>query len=34
MIVPLDTLEFATMSAPSVNGIERFKLRPNDTLAE
>jgi 4-hydroxy-4-methyl-2-oxoglutarate aldolase len=33
MIVPLDTLvELATMSSPSVaNGIERFKLRPNDT---
>jgi 4-hydroxy-4-methyl-2-oxoglutarate aldolase len=32
-IVPLDTLaELATMSSPSVaNGIERFKVRPNDT---
>ena len=32
-IVPLDTLvELATMSTPSIaNGIERFKLRPNDT---
>jgi 4-hydroxy-4-methyl-2-oxoglutarate aldolase len=32
-IVPPDTLaELATMSSPSVaNGIERFKLRPNDT---
>jgi regulator of RNase E activity RraA len=33
MDVPVDTLvELATMSSPSVaNGIERFKLRPNDT---
>jgi regulator of RNase E activity RraA len=33
MAVPPDTLvELATMSSPSVaNGIERFKLRPNDT---
>ena len=33
MAVPPETLvELATMSSPSVaNGIERFKVRPNDT---